>query len=89
MWLSLCQDWHCVSDSQGPQQKSMTRDFETVTGRHERGTRVGFTFENSGRREGLTEREREREREREERGASICGRPCKRYWLISGPCGPL
>ena len=43
----------------------MTRDFETVAGRHERGTRVGFTFENSGRREGLTERERERERKRE------------------------
>ena len=41
----------------------MTRDFETVAGRHERGTRVGFTFENSGRREGLTVRERERERE--------------------------
>ena len=36
----------------------MTRDFETIAGRHERGTRVGFTFENSGRREGLTERER-------------------------------
>ena len=62
----------------------MTRDFETIAGRHERGTRVGFTFENSGRREGLTERERERER-----GTSICGRPCKKYWLISGPCGPL
>ena len=63
MRLSLCQDWHCVLDSQGPQQKSMTRDFETVAGRHERGTRVRFTFENSGGREGLTERERERERE--------------------------
>ena len=65
MRLSLCQDWHCVLDSQGPQQKSMTRDFETVAGRHKRGTRVRFTFENSGGREGLTERERERERERE------------------------
>ena len=65
----------------------MTRDFETVAGRHERGTRVRFTFENSGGREGLTERERERERV--ERGASIWGRPCKKYWLISGPCGPL